>query len=213
MEQVELLAPDGAERDYFGDSVSISGDYAIVGVPGDLNYYGKSHAYIFKKDGNEWTEQAKLFASDGNGNDGFGNSVSISGDYAIVGANRGGGVGSAYIFKLDGNSWIEQTKISPSDSAVGSSVSISGNYAIFGTLYDDNVDNLGAAYIYTLPAPILIPGDANSNGIVDLKDLQTCQQVLAGMAAEPFYLEAVDFNGNGRLDIGEQITVLRMISY
>ena len=49
-----------------------------------------------------WTQQAQLTASDGESGDYFGASVSISGDYAIVGAHgdddRGSLSGSAYIF-------------------------------------------------------------------------------------------------------------------
>ena len=58
---------------------------------------------IFTRSGTSWTEQAKLLASDGAEYDEFGGSVSISGDYAIIGAygDDGNGVdaGSAYVFE------------------------------------------------------------------------------------------------------------------
>ncbi|MHA2432900.1 MAG: putative Ig domain-containing protein, partial [Candidatus Thorarchaeota archaeon] len=51
----------------------------------------------------------------------FGNSLSISGDYAIVGAHYDDGAGtysgSAYIFWYNGTTWIEQQKIYASDAA------------------------------------------------------------------------------------------------
>jgi len=59
-------------------------------------------AYVFKRDGTAWTEQAKLIASDGAEGDEFGCSVSINGDYAIIGASddddNGDRSGSAYVF-------------------------------------------------------------------------------------------------------------------
>lgn len=103
LERQKLLASDGATLDYFGRSVSISGDYAIVGAcyDDDNGDYSGS-AYIFKCDGSGWVQQQKLLASDGAAKDLFGCSVSISGDFAIVGAHKGDGSvtdsGSAYIF-------------------------------------------------------------------------------------------------------------------
>ncbi len=53
-------------------------------------------------------ERQKLVASDSTTLDGFGNSVSIDGDYAIIGAN---GDDSSYVFKRDGTAWTEQDKL------------------------------------------------------------------------------------------------------
>ncbi len=159
-EQAKLVASDGDVNDWFGESVSISGDYAIVGAVGDDDNGSLSgSAYIFKRDGESWSEQAKLVASDGNTGDVFGGSVCISGDYAIVGAIGtptvpfGGSLGSAYIFKRNGESWSEQTKLTASDGNdkdhFGRSVSISGEYAIVGDDGDDyGGGQLGSAYIY-----------------------------------------------------------------
>jgi len=83
--ETEIFADDGVNGDYFGYSVSIDGDYAIVGAWADDSYKGS--AYIFHRDDTNWTQQQKLTASDGALNDCFGVSVSISGDYAIVGAD------------------------------------------------------------------------------------------------------------------------------
>jgi hypothetical protein len=150
-QQAKLTASDGAAWDLFGCSVSISGDYAIVGAYGDNGYKGS--AYIFKRDGTSWSQQAKLLASDGAANDYFGVSVSISGDYAIVGAYYDDGKGSAYIFKRDGASWSQQAKKTASDGVAsdyfGYSVSISGDYAIVGAYGDEDNGNLsGSAYIF-----------------------------------------------------------------
>jgi len=154
----KLLASDGADHDRFGYSVSVSGDYAIIGAyyDDDKGSYSGS-AYIFKYDGTVWYEQAKLTASDGAADDLFGHCVSISGDYAIIGAylddDHGSESGSAYIFKRDGETWYEQDKLTASDGAAGDvfgySVSISGDYAIVGAWRDDDKgDDSGSAYIF-----------------------------------------------------------------
>jgi hypothetical protein len=152
LEKAKLLASDGAGYDYFGYSVSVSGDYAIVGTTyGDGNAINSGSAYIFKRDGTSWSQQQKLLASDGAASDEFGVSVSISGDFAIVGADYDdSGKGSAYIFKRDGTSWSQQAKLTASDGAAddlfGYSVSISGDYAIVGADGDDSYK--GSAYIF-----------------------------------------------------------------
>jgi hypothetical protein len=152
-QQAKLTASDGAGGDYFGSSVSMSGDYAIIGSRNDDS--GRGSAYIFTRDGNSWSQQAKIVAADGNTNDNFGYSVSISGDYALVGAYHddidvNSDQGSAYIFLRDGNSWSQQAKLTASDGAAGDlfgcSVKISGDYALVGASGDDS--SRGSAYIF-----------------------------------------------------------------
>ena len=100
----KLTASDGAASDRFGISVAISGDHAIVGAYLDSdNGEASGSAYVFRRSGDNWTEVAKLTASDGAANDFFGYSVGISGDHAIVGAHLdaddGDASGSAYLFR------------------------------------------------------------------------------------------------------------------
>ena len=103
-QESRLIALDGASMDFFGYSVSISGDYAIVGANRDDDNGSESgSAYIFYNNSGIWQQQEKITASDGVESDYFGNSVSISGNYAIVGAyhddDNGSSSGSAYIFR------------------------------------------------------------------------------------------------------------------
>ena len=102
-QEAKLLASDGATGDQFGFSVSISGDYAVVGAfADDDNGENSGSAYLFKRSGTSWTQEAKLLASDGAAGDQFGLSASISGDYAVVGAfaddDNGDRSGSAYLY-------------------------------------------------------------------------------------------------------------------
>ncbi len=139
----KFTADDGNSNDYFGHSVSMDGDYAIVGAYGDDDKGSSSgSAYIFKRDGTSWSQQRKVTAGDGNSNDYFGHAVSIDGDYAIVGAYRdddnGSSSGSAYIFARSGTSWNMQDKLTLSiyeatgNDNFGYSVSIDGDYALVG---------------------------------------------------------------------------------
>lgn len=150
---------DGSASDKFGISVSISGDYAIIGAYLDDigSNTDQGSAYIFTRQNGGWAEQAKLIASDGTAGDNFGTSVSIDGDYVIVGSPKGSGSwflqGAAYIFIRNGSSWVQQAKLNSSDGVIGesfgTSVCINGDNAIIGNptatvLYA----NQGAAYIF-----------------------------------------------------------------
>jgi len=157
-----LTASDGVSADLFGISVSIDSDYAICGSPGhDLTYGGEGAAYIFEKPGTGWatmTETQKITASDNEGGDGFGQSVSVDGDGIFVAAPYEDGTGNArgagYIFNRGSSSWSEAAKVIASDAAnddyFGWGVSISGNSAISGAYADDNTNGVdaGSAYIF-----------------------------------------------------------------
>ncbi len=101
----KLLAPDGAQNDGLGVSVSVSGDAAVIGAPHDDDQGSESgSAHIFRYDGANWIHEAKLMASDGAEFDEFGASVAISGDIGVFGA-PGNDVlapqdGAAYVFDL-----------------------------------------------------------------------------------------------------------------
>ncbi|MDP8238325.1 MAG: FG-GAP repeat protein, partial [Candidatus Hatepunaea meridiana] len=85
--ETKITADDAAAGDMFGVAVCISGDYAVVGAGyDDDDGEASGSAYIFVRDGADWTQQAKLTASDAAEGDYFGCSVTISGDYAVVGA-------------------------------------------------------------------------------------------------------------------------------
>jgi len=159
MQQAKLLSPDNSLGDYFGYSVSIDSDTVIIGAFRD-DYPGveSGSAYIFTRSGTTWTQQAKLFASDGTAGDYFGISVSIDGDTVVIGADRGDGQvaysGSAYIFTRSGTAWTQQSNLFATDGAAydsfGHSVSIDGDTVVIAA-YSANAqeENSGSAYIFT----------------------------------------------------------------
>jgi FG-GAP repeat len=152
---------DGAVGDNFGASSSISGNYAIVGAPNDDGAAGtdQGSASIYQWNGSNWVLMQKLTDATGAASDQFGYSVSISGNYAIVGAYADDGAagadqGSASIYQWNGSNWVLMQKLTDATSAgfdvFGVSVSISGNYAIVGAPFDDVGANAnqGSASIY-----------------------------------------------------------------
>lgn len=111
----KLTAADGRKRDFFGISVAVSGDTAIIGAfhdddacSGDSRCESGS-AYIFKKIFGVWTQTAKITADDEASHDEFGSSVAISRDMTLIGASRNDDVcpnnsacnsGASYFFAL-----------------------------------------------------------------------------------------------------------------
>ncbi len=147
---------------YFGQAVSISGNYAIVGVPQATvgTNAAQGAACIYQYNGSKWVFMQRISNTAGATGDKFGASVSISGNLAIVGAlsdkiNANLGQGAATIYKYNGTSWLQQqylyeTTGANADDNFGSSVSISGNYAVVGIPQANPTGYLdwGAANIY-----------------------------------------------------------------
>lgn len=155
-QHAELHATDGADRDWFGHSVSLSGRYAIIGAIGsDVRGPESGAAYVF--DALSGSQMRRLFAPDGLEGDLFGCSVGISGDRAIVGARdargRGTRSGAAYVIDVETGQLIY--KLVPEDleayDSFGASVAIDGNLALVGSPKDDDRgDGAGAAYLFDL---------------------------------------------------------------
>jgi len=169
----KLVASDGATNDYFGRSVAISGNYAIVGAYYDDDKGGESgSAYIFNVQ--TGAQLHKLVASDGAGDDKFGVSVAISGNYAIVGSQFGNGnttnSGTAYIYNVQ--TGVELHILAAEDGAntdyFGRTVAISGNYAIVGAYYDDDKgDKSGSAYIFNVQTGVELHKLLASDGVAN----------------------------------------------
>jgi hypothetical protein len=166
-EMAKLLAHDGGTDSFFGSSVSIDGDTAIVAAPFD-DYLCKDTircnagaAYVFERHlggPNAWGEVKKLTPSHAVPGGRFGQAASLVGDVALVGANDGvPGVGSAvFAFERDlsaPDAWEEAALLLPSIAQIGSrfgtAVAWSGSTAVVGAPGEDAAAPLsGAAYVY-----------------------------------------------------------------
>ncbi len=161
VEEVKLLADDGAPNDFFGFNVALSGDTAVIGatkVDDDIRGVDVGAAYVFTRSGNSWHQQAKLTADDGAAKDEFGGKVALSGDTAVIGAifqdDKGDNSGSAYVFTRSGTTWSQQVKLTAADGAegdaFGQSIALSGDTVVIGAPHDDDKGNdAGSVYVFT----------------------------------------------------------------
>ena len=145
--------------------MAVSGDTVVVGAPreasnatgvdGDQNdnsLLSPGAAYVFVRDGTNWTQQAYLKASNTGRGDYFGYSVAVSGNTVIVGAysessnatgvngsqsdNSASGSGAAYVFVRSGTTWSQQAYLKASNTGAydyfGWSVAVSGDTVVVG---------------------------------------------------------------------------------
>jgi len=136
-----------------GTSVSISGDTAVVGAPGDNGDRGAVYVFVRDNISGAWTPQQTLIASDGAAGDRFGASVSISGNNVAIGAaGRDNDTGAVYTFNRSGTTWTQATILTDtSASMLGYSVSIQGLTLVAGAPYTTigSKINVGNAYAFT----------------------------------------------------------------
>ena len=140
-------------KKYFGQSLALSGDTALVGAAyeSENEITSSGSAYIFSRSGDTWDQKAKLCINAPGDN--FGDSVSISGNTAVVGnpykaLNHSG---SVYVYRQSGGTWSLEAALTASDSKAndefGQSVSLCGDTLLVGA-YGDNGYS-GAAYSFT----------------------------------------------------------------
>jgi hypothetical protein len=163
IQQAYLKASNTGPGDRFGYRVAIWGDTIVVGAPQEgsaatgVNGDGANNgaassgaAYVFVRDGTNWTQQAYLKASNTGTSDAFGRSVAVYGDTLIVGANgeasSATGVngnqsdngaafsGAAYAFVRNGTNWTQQAYLKASNTGANDSfgmrVSLWGDTAV-----------------------------------------------------------------------------------
>lgn len=173
----------------FGASVDISGNWILIGAEEEhydenevYNQNNEGAAYLFEDNGTgSWTQKRKLRSHDGYNGDLFGRSVSLDGNYALIGSLGGKNehgtdyipfAGSAYLYERNGSTWSLKKKLVAPDRSLqdefGISVSISGDQIIIGAPKEDYYQGgvstwLGAAYIFTILNPLgMEEGDLSS---------------------------------------------------
>ncbi len=152
-EQQKLTVGGGEGFDVFGESVSVDGDIALIGSYSEDDFTGA--AYVFTRNGTTWTEQQRLTASDAATDDQFGDSVSVDGERAFVGAacNSDAGLcsGSVYEFARNGTTWTEQQKLTASDAS--SNVLFGVRTAFKGDIVAVSAHGTGGATTYVFEVP------------------------------------------------------------
>lgn len=154
-----LVADDGDTNEFFGFSVAIAGDIAVVGAQGDDENGDESGAaYVFTRSDAGWSQEAKLTANDAEAGDQFGGSIALFGETILVGARRdddnGDESGAAYLFTRYESDWIQQAKLTAADGEAGAefgrSVALSDDTVIIGAARDDEKgEDSGSVYVFT----------------------------------------------------------------
>ncbi|WP_343327871.1 FG-GAP repeat protein [Leptospira levettii] len=176
-QQAYLKASNIEANDRFGTSVSISGDTIVVGsgfedsnqttitngatASSDNTASASGAAYVYRRTGSTWAEEAYLKAPNADANDQFGNAVAIDGDTIVVGAfseasnqttitngttassdNSAALAGAAYVFQRTGSTWSHQAYLKPpnlgADDRFGNAVAIEGNTILVSSIFEDN---------------------------------------------------------------------------
>ncbi|MBL8165532.1 MAG: hypothetical protein JNJ61_26350, partial [Anaerolineae bacterium] len=157
----QIFGGDTTRDDQFGTSVSMSATTALVGAPQDDdagNNSGSAYLFSLAADGG-WPQAAKLVADDASAGDVFGYSVSLDGNWALIGAffddNPGAtNSGAAYLFQRGGTGWSQNQKLVANNAAAedraGYAVALSGGLALVGAPFRDNntAADVGALYIW-----------------------------------------------------------------
>jgi hypothetical protein len=168
-QEAYLKASNTGAGDYFGFSVTFSGDTLAVGasheasaaqgVDGnqdDDSADGSGAAYVFRRSGTVWRQEAYLKASNTDTDDLFGTSVALAGDTLAVGASyeagatqgvdgnqdddSAAGSGAVYVFRYSGTAWQQEAYLKASNTDAGdyfgTSVALSGDTLAVGAYYE-----------------------------------------------------------------------------
>lgn len=175
--EAALKASNAELNDGFGRAVAIDGDTIVVGATGedsaasgvngtspgpeDNSRSASGAAYVFRRSGTSWTQDAYLKASNTGSNDAFGRGVAISGDTIAVsatdedsaatgvnGASPGqdddslASAGAVYVFRRSGTAWAQEAYVKASNTGAsdlfGDSVALSGTTLVVGASGEDS---------------------------------------------------------------------------
>lgn len=199
-----ILSPSLAkDLSYFGLSMAMQGDTAVVGAPYTLlgsMYCGV--AYVYVRTAGRWREEAMLSPSDCSGMDYFGSSVSIAEDTILVTAERKtvGGValqGQVYVFERSGGVWREAARLTAWDGGYedrfGSDAALSGDTIVVGARGRRVGTHLrqGMLYVFVRGAGTwslqaqLVASDGADGDLFGLHVALAGDTILAGVSANP----------------------------
>ena len=160
IEQITKLRLENARSyDHFGDALSISGEFILIGAYGEDSFGDRAgSAYLYKKTSDDSSVRllGQITASDIQAGDNFGYALAMKDRAFVIGARNedtiAGNSGSAYIFELDSDDTpVEITKIRATDAesedAFGSAVAIDGNLTAVGAYREDS-NGIGAGSVY-----------------------------------------------------------------
>ena len=139
IQHAKLMHKDARASDRFGRSVALEGDRVVGGAPSTSDLKS-GRAYVFNHTSGAWTQTCELSSlTDVENGSKFGWSLSISGERVLVGSPASG-TGAAYVFKLSGDAFVYETKMTAPDAIqndwFGRSCSIYGDRVLIGSYND-----------------------------------------------------------------------------
>ena len=158
-ESAVLYASDASAVDNFGWTTAIGGPVAVVGSwLADPLGSNSGAVYVYRRNGTDWVQEAKLTAPDGAKDDEFGWSVAVDGDVIVVGANgnddSGDWTGAVYVFRYVDANWTFEQKLLADGigyywEEFGYAVDVSGDTIVVGaSKANDMGTKAGAAYVF-----------------------------------------------------------------
>jgi hypothetical protein len=168
-QQAYVKASNTGAGDLFGISIAVAGDTLAVGAffeasaatgvngpEADNSAPGSGAVYVFTRTGSDWSQQAYVKASNTEANDGFGESVALTGDTLAVGAtgeasaatgvdgdetdNSAVESGAVYVFTRTGSTWTQQAYVKASNTEgldwFGYSVALAEDTLAVGALFE-----------------------------------------------------------------------------
>jgi hypothetical protein len=175
MQEQKLVASDAVGGEWFGYSVSISGDVVAVGAVLDEDPDPApiltGSAYVFRRTGGVWSQEIKLVSDTPSSVDEFGTSVAISGNTLVVGSEEDDAGapdgGAVFVFRYQGGMWVQGDVVTASDATLGDllgiAVALEGGTLVVGAWGDDDNGSFsGSAYVFT-------SGPSTTNGLTFLQ--------------------------------------------
>ncbi|MCH7885235.1 MAG: FG-GAP repeat protein [Planctomycetes bacterium] len=214
-----LRGDDTEADDLFASSVALSAGTVVVGAPFDDDAGEESGSvYVFRRDHGEWTQAAKLFAPNPGSPRAFGASVAGVDKVLVVTphvfrlhvldwlyeatllpSNKSGVLTSggpvavsqgavlivSYLFRRTNGQWQQSNKLTETPSGfLRSSVSLDGDYAVSGGFH--------IAFVHR-----------TCDGCGTLREFATVQNCMYADAAQSASCSALDFSGDGKIDLAD----------
>ena len=217
IEAARLRASDAAPNDGFGTAIAVRGEWALVSASHQND--SKGAAYVLRRDNRgRWTETGRLLADDAAIGDGFGDAVALGEGIAFVAAaQQDSGAGAVYVFRLQGDRWVQSAKLYPTDrqggDRFGAVLAVADNQLIASATGRDS--RKGIVYVFGMNSEgawqqqaALEPAGVESNARVGASLLVNAGRVLIGAPGVDRFAGAVYAFGRSEAgDWREQVTL------
>jgi choice-of-anchor B domain-containing protein len=130
-----LEASDGVPGDRFGIRSTIHGSELYVSATRIDG--GTGAVYVFRRNGDSWTEAERLVTDDRSPADSLGSGLAVDDEWAMIGTiGQNGGRGAVYAFRRSGDGWVQHSKLAPgnlqAEDRFGSTVALADGWALVG---------------------------------------------------------------------------------